>query len=89
MDKTDVKLLLQDLRILESYEITKEEINHFPAGTVYETDGKYFHWSESELTEEYIKIAIMAKQTHYLRTIRNVVIFFFIASLLGFILLFI
>lgn len=82
MTKLELKLLLEKLEILKSEEIKELETRNFPDGTFYEKEGRYFHWENSELSESDTRIALLAKQTIYLRTIKNIVLFLFFLSII-------
>lgn len=83
MNKSDVKLMLENLEILESEYVSQDEINSYPEDFVFQKNGSTYHWKDSDLNEEDIRIAIMAKQALYVRTIKNTVVFIFVLWIIG------
>jgi|LSQX01.2.fsa_nt_gb hypothetical protein len=61
--------------------ISKKEAEGYPPERIFSYDG-YTYLLEDN-TDEEIKITLLAQQTLYLRTIRNIIIFFFIIWLIG------
>lgn len=92
MIKKDTKLILTDLGILTSREITKEEAHSKEPDSVYYKDNKAYEWIEPDLTGEDMIITILAKQSRDIRTIRSICTFFALligaGLFIGFLLLF-
>lgn len=82
MIKKDTKLILTDLGILTSREITKEEAHSKEPDSVYYKDNKAYEWIEPDLTGEDMIITILAKQSRDIRSIRTICSFFLFISLL-------
>lgn len=61
--------------------IPGEKTEEYPPERILSFDG-YTYLLEDK-TDEEIKITLLAKQTLYLKTIRNIIIFFFIMWLIG------
>lgn len=85
MNKKDLNYLLMTLGIFKSKQLdSNSNINddtHFT-----DSFGKTNQIITDELNEKEIKIALMAKQTEFLKSIKNMLFFFMIVFIIGMIL---
>lgn len=81
MKKSELRDLLADLGVINKIYIGKEEITDENRSKIEETDGRYFIY-EDDMTLYEKKIALLAIQTNHLRTIKNIMLFYFIISII-------
>jgi hypothetical protein len=84
MNKKDIKILLSDLDIIEKEDIHKSDITAQNQDDTYTSKDNYsYRFVDSELTSEDIKTALLAKQTKDIQTIKKMVLFFVILTILS------
>ena len=81
MRKERTTRLLYKADILTADIMSREKLEYYPQDRRMEIDG-YSYLVEDKSDDE-IKITILAKQTIYLRTIKNIIIFFLVMWLIG------
>jgi hypothetical protein len=80
--------LLVDAGIYDLEVIHPDQEGNVSEGTIVK-DGYNYRLNDKGLTDEEIRTSLLAKQTIYIRTIKNIAIYFLVFSIIGVLLLFI
>lgn len=78
MNKIELKDSLADLGIIEKTFIKKEDITDENKDKIVSKDGYDYIYSDGELTESEIRLALLTEQTKNIRSIKGMVSFFVI-----------
>ena len=80
-----LKDMLLKLDVFKRFDVPQEQVDQIkPEELRRDVDsGKFFVIYDDGLTPEEIKTMLLAKQTMYIKTIKNIALFYFIISLLG------
>ena len=66
------------------YKAIKKEKKQLPTNVYYDRSSDTFYsYSENEMSEQEQRILLELKRTSYLRTIKNILTFFLVASIIG------
>ncbi|WOO34749.1 hypothetical protein R2R35_13155 [Anaerocolumna sp. AGMB13020] len=76
MTKRELKFLLTDLEVYDSKKITEEEAVQKDPQTIYHENGSVYEWEDTELDCEDMLLALQAKQTADIHSIKNICGFF-------------
>ena len=83
MSKYELNILLCELGVSENIPVSYDEFVNLEQGKGYSTiAGKYFKFSDSELSNEEIQLFLAAKSAKNINTIKNICIFFFILAVI-------
>lgn len=72
-------ILLEETGVLKSTIISKKEAKDYPEQRIRRTTD--FNYLIEDKPDKDIELSLLAKQTLYLRTIKNILLFFFILSI--------
>lgn len=78
-----LKELLLDAGVFSRYGLTKEEASQIPEGELHHDEGGEYYIHNEGLTNEEINTMLLAKQTLNIKTIKNILVFYLIVSLLA------
>ena len=81
MKNSMLKTLLCSAEIFKSDHIKKAEVKNYPPEKIMKDEVYHYVVEDYGLTDEEIKIALLAKQVIYTKTIRNVVVASLVISL--------
>lgn len=71
MTKHEINDIVAELGIIEKVELNKEDITEDMKDKVYEKNGSYYLFNDNGLTEEDIKIGILASGARDIRLIKG------------------
>lgn len=83
MKNTYVKELISQAGVYKSEVIAPNDTDKYQKEEVQVIDGCHCHISDNDIPDEEVNTALLAKQTSYLKTIKNILLFFLIIWLLG------
>ncbi len=85
MSRKGVVTMLRDLLlkagVLEKKFIEAGEVEKYPKEKIVKEEG--YHYLITEMTNEEIKLALLAKQTIHQKTIKNIVVFNLVTSIVA------
>jgi len=76
-----VKNLVASTGVYNLNSVVSDNEGNFPPGEIIKKDGYNYMLDEKGLTDEEVNTALLAKQTNYLKTIKNIAVFYLIAGL--------
>ena len=86
MTKTYISEMLSELGIIEKKVIKKANItDEIKSEVARDIDGNYCLYDNKGLSEDEIKLAILLKQVLFIKTIKNLVLFFVLFYIICFI----
>ena len=77
-----VRDLLVDAEVFELENVQPDQEGNVPEGTIKKDEYNY-KLNDRNLNEDEIKLALLAKQTLYIKTIKNIAIYFLVFSITG------
>lgn len=82
--KNDVlRNLIIKAGILETSYVEPEKVKEYPEDKIIKENGYHYYVNDYNMTYEEFKLALLAKQTIYLKTIKNIIVFNLVASLIA------
>jgi hypothetical protein len=84
MTKTNLNILLSDAGVIDKNFIKTEELNDDIKMKIVKIDGYNYIFDDNGMTIEELKLALLAKQTNDTHSIKNMVTFFTVISVISF-----
>lgn len=78
-----VKELVSNAELFHMELVTPDAEGNIPSGAEQYRDGYYYILHDNGLTDDEVKIGLLAKQTLYLKTIKNILVFSLVMWILG------
>lgn len=75
--------LLYEAGVYELEYVPKEKLPDYPPDKIIKKDGFYYFIENIDMTEDEAQIALLAKQVKHLSTIKGILLFYFICSLIA------
>lgn len=83
MTKQELNLLLENVEILDSSIISKDDTIEYDPAETYTKDGDKYVWARNELSHEEIMEALPAKNLQQTRAIRQMLTFWILIIIIG------
>ena len=86
MNKIELDDLLADTGVIKKDFVKVEDITNEIKDTITVMDGYNYIFDNEGMTNEELKLALLAKQTNYIKSIKSMVTFFVVLAIASFIL---
>lgn len=74
--------LLYEAGVYELEFVAKEKLQDYPSDKIIKKDGLYYFVEAKDMTEDEVKIALLAMQVKHINTIKRILLFYFVCSLI-------
>lgn len=77
-----LRKLLYEAGIYELEYVPEGKLKDYPQDKIIKKDGFYYFIEAKDMTEDELKIALLAKQVKHINTIKRILLFYFVCSLI-------